>query len=718
MIGSGLCVCSYPVQALDGSNQEDRIDKDEQQYSTLSTIQLQAQGGDGSAENGYRAENVSQMGPWQGRKLQDLPYSISVISEDLIQNLQSNASPDAVYRINPIVQATRSQYENDQPSYLSRGFKVSTIYRDGLPGDQYGHGTSMEDTEKLEMFNGLSGFLYGAGNVGGMVNYVSKRSTEARLNTVGISSLGAKSWMGTADFGGKFDDDGSFGYRLNLSKQAGETSIDQLEVKKDFMSLALDWKVFDGLELGLDAMHRDYQVDGNNADWIFAPGVKRYSAEHFDNQVSWGQPWTNNQYQSKRYGLHLNWDISDQLQFRSAYLDSFSRRETQSVTNTVNADGRFTQQVSRVYANGQNRVASEQYDKSSAAYLDYAFDTGPIGHKLTAGLQRVSSVQKRYQREAGKVVTYSSDDFQHPIYVDQADGFSVDRGALTKRSDNTSSSWLLGDDIALNEHWSALLGVSYVTIKNQLNHYDASHLSPNLSLIYKARPNWSTYASYIESLESGGIAPETSNGLTVSNAGQAFDPLISKQIEFGSKYTFNDRLTLNTAIFKIDRGLQYSQNLNETTAVYVQDGRQVHQGLEFTSTGKITDHMTLIAGFTLLDTKVKQQKQNPNLEGKKPVEVAQEIAKIYTEYSVPQVENLHLSAGIDYTGKRFADALNTDELAAFTLLNLGARYQWNLSQSPVTLRMNINNVLNKKYWANSTILGDPRTLILSANFKF
>ena len=42
----------------------------------------------------------------------------------------------------------------------------------------------MEDLERVEVFSGLSGFLYGAGNVGGTVNYILKRPTSYYLNDV------------------------------------------------------------------------------------------------------------------------------------------------------------------------------------------------------------------------------------------------------------------------------------------------------------------------------------------------------------------------------------------------------------------------------------------------------------------------------------------------------------------------------------------------------
>lgn len=41
---------------------------------------------EGSADAGYRAETAKSVGPWGERKLLDTPYSMTVISEELIRN--------------------------------------------------------------------------------------------------------------------------------------------------------------------------------------------------------------------------------------------------------------------------------------------------------------------------------------------------------------------------------------------------------------------------------------------------------------------------------------------------------------------------------------------------------------------------------------------------------------------------------------------------------
>ncbi|MCH3846941.1 hypothetical protein LZC02_09830, partial [Campylobacter jejuni] len=55
---------------------------------------------EGLASDGYRATTVSAAGALGGMELRNAPYSFSVVTRDLLQNVQAQ-SPDDVYRINP-----------------------------------------------------------------------------------------------------------------------------------------------------------------------------------------------------------------------------------------------------------------------------------------------------------------------------------------------------------------------------------------------------------------------------------------------------------------------------------------------------------------------------------------------------------------------------------------------------------------------------------------
>jgi iron complex outermembrane receptor protein len=194
-------------------------------------------------------------------------------------------------------------------------------------------------------------------------------------------------------------------------------------------------------------------------------------------------------------------------------------------------------------------------------------------------------------------------------------------------------------------------------------------------------------------------------------------PLTSDQIEIGAKWSVGGML-LTTALFQIDKALQY-YDLSDPAAVrFVQDGRQVHRGIEFTGFGKVTNDLILTGGITLLNAEVEEQKEDPTLEGKQPSNVAERFAKLRAEYRLPALPALSLIGGVSYTGPQYGDALNTDRLPGFTLFDAGARYETGVGQHPLTLRLNVNNVTDKAYWNQGITLGTPRTVLFSASTEF
>src|SRR5690606_33363687 len=52
--------------------------------ATLSPVTITSSTQDGSAQSGYVAQELSSVGPWQGRRLQDTPYAISSVPAELI----------------------------------------------------------------------------------------------------------------------------------------------------------------------------------------------------------------------------------------------------------------------------------------------------------------------------------------------------------------------------------------------------------------------------------------------------------------------------------------------------------------------------------------------------------------------------------------------------------------------------------------------------------
>ncbi len=70
-----------------------------------------------------------------------------------------------------------------------------------------------------------------------------------------------------------------------------------------------------------------------------------------------------------------------------------------------------------------------------------------------------------------------------------------------------------GDEVKFNEQWSALVGVNrtviqavqYGTTSAVTSDYDKAALTPTVSLRFKPLPWITTYATYMQGLQSGGV---------------------------------------------------------------------------------------------------------------------------------------------------------------------------------------------------------------------
>jgi iron complex outermembrane receptor protein len=205
-------------------------------------------------------------------------------------------------------------------------------------------------------------------------------------------------------------------------------------------------------------------------------------------------------------------------------------------------------------------------------------------------------------------------------------------------------------------------------------------------------------------------------GNTYTNRGEVLPPLLSKQYEVGAKYDINPNLLLSTALFRIEKANQYS-DLAVPIPTFVQDGLQVHNGVELVLTGKVTDNLTIMGGGTLMDLSV-ERSNNPALEGKKPTNAASRMGKIYAEYALPWIPGLNLTGGIYYTGERYGNTANTDKIPSYTLYDIGARYSTRLYDKSLVVRLNVINLTGKNYWQEATYLGVPRTIAFSASMSF
>lgn len=678
-------------------------------------VNARAAAQDGSAAAGYRTENVKNVGALGGMRLQDTPYSISVVSKEMLQNTQTTSTDD-VFKRNPFTQLYSPKNAGYASAVAIRGFSSAgnlSIANDGLRySTGFDSGNFVEEMEQIEILTGLSGFLYGPASPGGLVNYVLKRPTYERYNSVTLGNAGGENYYLHGDFGGPIDDQGVFAYRVNVLTQDGETAIDMQKRRRQMITMALDWNVSDDLLIQFDASHKKSEVRGLNSYWYVNNGADRPDAKDLRNDKLYSQKWAFSDTEQDRIGSRFNWRLDDVFTLRGALGYSEYTEEYTYTGPTVYSSGVYTQPL---YA----FAPTDSAETSAYLFLDSVFDTGTIGHKVTVGYQGNSVRTKQHEDHIPVGYQWNSVVGTVPIgtspQVDKP-GYSIGNKAQHISSTSSMDSFLIGDTITFNPQWSSVLGLVHSKIDTYANdfvygtgktRYAKSETSPNVSLIYKPVDWLTTYATYIEGLQSGGTAPD---GVANLPRGTPLSPEVSEQYEIGAKAQLGEAL-FTLALFNIDKP-NYITNF-----AYTPNGRQENYGLEFGVTGKVTRDLTLVGGITLLDPEVKKS-NSPEFEGKKPTNVASTLAKLYTEYDVNDLPGFALTGGAYYTGKQYADGANNYSLPSFTTFDAGARYRMPVADNTLTLRANVSNLANKEYWLNSYYLGDPRTLTFSAQLEF
>ena len=403
----------------------------------------------GTVAEGYRVDNTTTTGPWGEMKLQDTPYSINVMSSDLIENVQTGSRQE-LFRMNPVIQASLGDTTAGTIGLNLRGFPTSSNYNqdqyiDGILSDPYA--IYLEDKERVEVLTGPTGFLYGFGDVGGLINYVLKRPTATPLADITLGDYGGSQYYAHGDFGGPIDKSGKFAYRLNIVTEDGNTEVDDQKSQRNLITGALDYHILDNMLLQFDVSYVHSKEDAILPNWI---GELRQVPNP---TKDWGQPYTGYEFDKTRVGAKYTWDINDMFSVRSGYSYAYwySDKYVQA-NNFVQPNGTYNQTIFTI-------APYYTITQGGYAFLDTKFATGSIQHKVTTGFY--GSYATEYDPSdifASHQVTGLS--LLQPTFVSEP----VLIAGTTRQVEGSSTAnynWMAGDEVTFTDHWSALAGLNY-----------------------------------------------------------------------------------------------------------------------------------------------------------------------------------------------------------------------------------------------------------------
>ena len=668
--------------------------------TTLPPVKVSAetlQSRTGTAAEGYRALNSGIAG-FSQRPIKDTPFSVKVVPAELMLNYGANEIDQLDNYDAAVSSATATTGWYSAP--LIRGFSLhnwSNYRYNGLTIVNQ-QAVGLENKERVEVLKGLSALQGGFSTPGGLINYVTKRPQEiTALHTYATEDGNVRAH---ADVGRMLTE--NFGVRINMSGENERSYVDKVDGTRYFVSLAADWYLTPATLLTFDIEHERRNQQSTPALQLDSTG----ELPDVDPTTFLGQRWsrypTENTIVSAtlEHQLSDNWSVSGN--FNYAFLD---RDQNNIYLRNIQPNGEAD--VFNYFSPNQNREPL-----NANLSINGTFRTANIHHDLTVGY--IHSRLKGRWGDAffGKIGTTNIHD---PVEIAQPNLSDNTYPAVRWREHGV----FINDIISFDDRWDFHLGGRYADIDRRFfasdgssyGEYKDSTFTPSVALVFKPDDNLSLYMSYIEGLEQGGTAPA---GTT--NADQQMSPLISEQIEAGVKGE-SGSLAWEASVFQLSRPAEYTNSAN----TYVQDGEQLHQGVELSLSGKITPEFTLFGSVMLLDAEL-DETGDAVTEGKRPAGVPKHRVALTVEYSPHSFRGWVYSANWNHSGDQAVNASNTALADDYDIVSVGARHQRIIAGKKVTLRVNIDNISDERYWGsvgnNYLVPGAPRTVKGSISVNF
>jgi iron complex outermembrane receptor protein len=223
-------------------------------------------------DKGYRATN-SISGSRVDTPIKDLPVPMQVITSDFIRDVGATNLRGSLGYVSGIELQSQNDLENNggiggiqrgaygpggvnNPEGVTsnisgtqlklRGFITNNVLRDGF---LRGSPSDSINIERIEVVQGPNALLYGTGNFGGVVNYLTKRPQD-RQQGHATFGVGAYDYFRTTlDTTGPIDASNHLDYGLAGSWESSKTNVDYQKNSHYFVAPVLLWKPTDTTEI-------------------------------------------------------------------------------------------------------------------------------------------------------------------------------------------------------------------------------------------------------------------------------------------------------------------------------------------------------------------------------------------------------------------------------------------------------------------------------------
>lgn len=661
-----------------------------------------------------------------GLTARETPASVSVADRSVIEARGATDTQDVINGMTGVNASANPGY-GGFVSY--RGFtqnQITQLYNGINLG--YSSATRPLDAwmiDRVELIGGPSTFLYGAGAVGGSINYLSKLASRENLVE------------GRLRYGSFDESDVSFGLnqvlgdeadarhfvRLDFSRGNGNGYIDRNQRETSSFAFSLLSDLTPDMSHTLAIEYLEDQEDSPYWGTPVLPGrdtMKIDKSRRFENYNA----------DDGRYEQRVRWVRS---------ITDYHLGEASSLQNTL-----YHYNAQRDYRNIETYSYNAAGDVArSGAYLQ-RHEQNVLGNRLELrhdnqlfglGNQWSLGVDYSRMRQTLHPTGSSWSDSGDPDHFDPGSFYDIPgvNAGLRKqrRHEITTAAVFLENRLMLSERLSLLSGLRYDHLNMEVTNYGTvsatspayfertwEPLSGRLGVVYELTPAANLYLQYSTSadLPAGSLA-----SATYSNVG-LFDLSKGEQWEAGSKFDFLDgRGSATVALYQIvrrDFAVRDSSNPNLT----VQAGQQTSRGIELAGKLQITPQLLAEANYAYVDAEYDEFNEaaggvSVSRKGNTPINVPDNVANLWLTYEITSA----WAAGVDarYVDSVFADNANTIKAPAYTLYGAFARYRID-EHTAVTARVRnlADEVYAKQAYGTQYYMGAPRTFEVALDTRF
>lgn len=675
----------------------------------------------GRAQEFYRVDDTS-FATKTPTPVLNVPQSVQVLTRQLIEDQAARDTTD-LYR--SISGMTFFSYSG----VTFRGFRQDEIRYDGVRGDPFaGFAVPQLFTiQRVEVLKGVAGMLYGGGEPGGIINYVTKKPEFGEGRGLIEITGGDRSLRGiAAEMTGplSFGDGDQFAYRLGALYEEEDSFRNNAGRESTILDTGLSWRLSDDTEITGQVHYYDVELPGNRLR-----GVPADDQGNFLTSIHWNtnEP-TDFLAMDALIGLlnvkhRLTDDLSANVTLR--YVDNEESQEYHESRGPA-APG------STLYLREFRDQERRNEELSLVADFILERDIGGAEHTILFGAEAYrqdGAFQAQTARQFNPLDPGASLgpvpplDLLNPEYGHSGIDFFRDGFEPLRRSGSEARRYgaYVQDQVRLTDHWQLIGGARFDSFDDEDPLSGLSTSDEALSLrggvIFKPVESVSTYLSYGE-----GFLPQ---GVLDPADGGPFDPQEARQVELGIKAElFGGRIFGGLAVYEIvkDGVLVANPDPNAGTGGIpnlLQIGEVTSKGFELDFVGDFTELWTFQANYAYNDARI-----TGGGAGNVGFSVGDRFANaprhelgFWTRHEIPFL-NSAIAGGIEYVSERVS--IDGQRVQPYTVADLS----WITHFDPWKFQVNVRNLFDEVYAASGFIErtghfpGEPRSLVVQLSRSF